>query len=329
MQEKLTFHLDGSLARDHELNFYEAARFQYAAARLIVKLEQFRINGKFPKKITNKSNKDILLQTHKNGSFEISILLPIVAMAAQDAFLSVSMGQLMSYAFERIVGKTSDSDVAIALNANKAIVDKIGAIHENDTKLIKQALDIIQEDRGIMEDLRLELRETLERRIAETTREHEMTERHDQWVRIDSPREQKLISMSAPLVSEMATILRRSADTMEIVTTDSAENPKAILFLNRQMAEEIETSVVDKEITPILGDIIQYNKETGWGKARLSISSKPLSFNVPSDIKGRIQGMLLASMGNDKAYIQTYVVRDKAKEPVRLIIVGVLPPPPE
>jgi hypothetical protein len=93
------------------------------------------------------------------------------------------------------------------------------------------------------------------------------------------------------------------------------------------MAEELEVSAVDKEITAILGDIIQYNKETGWGKARLSISEQPLSFSVPADIKGRLQNQLLTAMGRDKVYLQTYVVRDKTSEPVRLIIVGILPTP--
>jgi hypothetical protein len=95
------------------------------------------------------------------------------------------------------------------------------------------------------------------------------------------------------------------------------------------MAAEIEVSNVDRQITPILGDIIQYNKETGWGKARLDISNQPLSFNVPSDLKEGLQGRLLAGMGRDKVYLQTYIVRDKVAEPTRLIVVGILPTPEE
>jgi hypothetical protein len=62
MSEKLTFHFEGGLADEHKLDFYEAARFQYAAARLVVKLSQFRARGNFVKKITNTSNQDIVLR---------------------------------------------------------------------------------------------------------------------------------------------------------------------------------------------------------------------------------------------------------------------------
>lgn len=327
MQERLTFHFEGALADEHTLNFYEAARFQYAAARLVVKLSQFKSQGKFAKKITNVSNKDIRLETQSDGSFDISILVPL-AMAAQDVFLNVSMTNMLSYVFERIVGKTSNSDIAAALNSNRVVVETIGRIDDNNTMSLNHALNIIQNDQTIKQDLHREQVELLERRIAELARENEMFRTQDQLEAIGTGREQKLISMSAPLVSEMATALRKSADTLEIISEVGTTPPKKILYLNQNMAREIETAVVDSEITPILGDIIQYNKETGWGKARLDISAELLSFNVPSDLKGRLQSRLLAAMGNDRVYLQTYVVRDRAKEPVRLIIVGILPPPP-
>lgn len=122
MPEKITFHFSGALAEHHKLNFYEAARFQYAAARLVVKLVQFRANGNFAKNITNFSNQDILLDTQEDGSFDISILVPVLMMA-QEAFVNVSLTNLMSYIFERIVGKTSNSDVATALNTNQKLVE--------------------------------------------------------------------------------------------------------------------------------------------------------------------------------------------------------------
>jgi hypothetical protein len=50
MPETLTFHFEGALADSHRMNFYESARFQYAAARLMVKLAQFRQRGRFVKK---------------------------------------------------------------------------------------------------------------------------------------------------------------------------------------------------------------------------------------------------------------------------------------
>lgn len=133
--------------------------------------------------------------------------------------------------------------------------------------------------------------------------------------------------MASPLVSEMSTALRKSATTLEIISEDIVDNPRKILFLNKSMAEEMETSRVDGQITSIMCDIIQYNKETGWGKVRLDEYLNPLNFNVPSDMKSVLQHHLLSAMGKQKVYIQTYFVRDKFMEPIRLIVVGILPDP--
>ena len=173
MSEQVVFHFEGSLADYHELNFYEAARFQYAAARLTVKLLQFRSEGRFVKKITYSSNQEVLLQTQKDGSFDISILVPALHIA-QEAFLKVSITQMMSYVFERVVGKTSNSDVAKALNTQDGIVELLGKISDNSISSMNRALDIITKDQAIKEGLHAEYREMLKGRVSEITREQEM-----------------------------------------------------------------------------------------------------------------------------------------------------------
>jgi hypothetical protein len=44
--DTIQFKFEGGMADNHELNFYEASRFQYAAARFIYTLEKFRQEGK-------------------------------------------------------------------------------------------------------------------------------------------------------------------------------------------------------------------------------------------------------------------------------------------
>jgi hypothetical protein len=328
MPEEITFHFEGSLADAHSLNFYEAARFQYAAARLLVKLIQFRTTGSFVSKITNNTNKDIQLRSHKDGSFDISVIAPLIAIS-QEHFINVTISQLMSFVFERLVGKTSNTDVAEVLNSHKEVVDRIGHIDDNHTDTINRALSIIEKDQDIKEKLHANGVELLERRISELEREQEVQSAFSQLRLIDFARGQKLIAMSAPLLAEMATALRRSADTLEITgkTNDRAEI--RILYLNNKMAAELELAVVDDQITPLLANIIQYNKETGWGKVRAdALQSKPIAFSIPSDMKSHLQNALLHGMNRDAVYLQVYVVRNRAKEPSRLIVVGLLENPP-
>lgn len=325
MFETITFHFNGQLADDHKLNFYEAARFQYAAARLMVKLSQFRNIGRFKKRITNKTNQEILVSIPEKGSFDISVILPI-AMVAQETFINVSISELMSYAFERVVGKAGDSDVAKALNTNEELTKLTGKIAENNHEQMMKALEIIESDRSVKEKFRSKELDIIERLISENARKDSILLQKAEFQKIDEARQQKLISMSAPLISEMATTLRKSADTLSVIS-EYNDTESSILFLNQEMAEEIELSIVDEQITPIMGNIIQYNKETGWGKARLDISDELLSFNVPSDKKSGLQAVLLSAMGSDKVYLQSYIVRNKAKKPTRIIIVGILETP--
>ena len=96
------------------------------------------------------------------------------------------------------------------------------------------------------------------------------------------------------------------------------------MYLNRQMASEIETTRVDEESTVILVRVIQYNTETGWGKLRLGGEAQLLSFNVPSDIKGRLQRQLLDAMNEADTYIECVFVRSTRGIRQRAIVLAII-----
>ena len=321
--ERIRFHFEGALSSENKLNFYEAARFQYAAARLTTKLIQFQQYGRFNKRITDKTNTDILLVAHQKGSFDIGILVPFVGVVAE-AFLTVPVGHLMSYVFERILGKTSNSEVVDALNSQALIAEQFGRISENNSHIIQKALSIIQKQQ---EDLTLSHngnQKFLERRIAELEREKILASEADQIAKIDGARQEKLLSMAAPLIGEMATALRRSADTLEIFDETKEEISSRFLYLDREMAEDVIVSRVDDQITAVRVDIVQYNKETGWGKLRLASSRDLVTFNVPTDIRDRIRSRIMQEMNKTQTFVQVYYVKDRAKEIKRMILVGII-----
>ncbi|RYF39426.1 MAG: hypothetical protein EOO38_23305 [Cytophagaceae bacterium] len=326
MAEKLVFHFEGALSDEHQMNFYEAARFQYAAARLMVKLAQFRATGSFVKNITYKSNFGILLESQNDGSFNINTSSP-TPEEGDKKFADLSMADLLAYISERLVEKGDEAALIASVNARRKVVgSKADAIAETlaDADAVVSAIAADPEARNALGP---DARDAVERRIAEIDREDRLVVRRAEISKIDAPREQKLISMSAPLVSEMAISLRRSASTLRVVAPDE-DRRQSVLYLNKRMAQEIETAKVDREITPILCDIVQYNKESGWGKVRLENSADPIvSFSIPSDLKSSLQGLLMDQMKKDKVYVQAYFVRDKANVPTRLIVVGILATP--
>ncbi|WP_112875313.1 hypothetical protein [Paracoccus endophyticus] len=326
VQEALTFHFEGSLADEHKLNFYESARFQYAAARLLVKLAQFRQHGKFNKNISSKSNFDVNILVPTRGSFNINVEDEHQGNP-DNQFIDVSLGDLVSFVSERVVEKLDEtslkgSGVGKALRAKDVQPDGDSTVDDIVQKVIA--------DGGALADIPSNLRALVKRRVAEVSREESLLHKSASISKIDFARGQNLVSMAAPLMSEMATALRRSADTLE-VKSNTAGVSRTVLFLDQRMASEIETAVVDEDVTLILCNVIQFNKDNGWGKIRFDNTSNNgsdlVSFSVPYDILPYTKQTLIAAMNKDQVYIQAYFVRDRAGRVNRLIVAGILPAP--
>ncbi|MBT0958393.1 hypothetical protein IV417_13465 [Alphaproteobacteria bacterium KMM 3653] len=319
MSEKLTFHFEGALADENRMNFYESARFQYAAARLLVKLSQFRNAGKFNKKISSKSNFDVRLASHSDGSFNINVE-DAAKGKSDDEFMNVSLGDLVAYVTERVIEKIDEESLKDA-----GMISRQTDADQAQSKVDEIAESVNTGDTAL-DSVPAKIRDVVKRRLAEVSREERMIDNSDAIKKIDFARSQKLIAMSAPLISEMATALRRSADTLEVSSSVSGST-KPVLFLDQNMAAEIETSIVDKEITALLCDVVQFNKDNGWGKVRIESGSVTVSFSIPYDILPRIKQTLIDTMKKDQVYLQTYFVRDRAGEVIRLIVAGILPTP--
>lgn len=323
MAEKLNFHFKGSLADQHKMNFYESARFQYAASRLMVKLAQYRKSGKFVKNISNRTNPDIRLLSQEDGSFNINI--EDTNDPDDGDFVQVQLSDLIAYVSERIIEKLETNVIGLELTRAGII-----AADESETDTIEdfdEAIENYLNNEEFTKSMSDKTRKLIQRRVAEAQREQVMLENEKTIAKIDSESGQELVAMAAPLLSEMARVaLRRSADTFEVRSSVYGQT-KPILFLDRKMAQEIETAIVDDRITPILGDVVQFNKNNGWGKVEIEDGTKTLSFNIPYDKLSAMKQNLIDQMKKDLVYLQTYFVRDQAREVKRLIVVGILPTP--
>lgn len=326
MAEKLTFHFEGALADAHRMNFYESSRFQYAAARLMVKLAQFRSKGKFVKNISSRSNIDIQLVSQADGSFNINIEDPGQPDDDKE-FVKISLSDLIAYVSERIVEKLDGSVLTENLIPNAEADGTDDEIEPTQLAEVDQIIDAYLNDNALLAGLPADIRELVKRRVAESHREKRIAENESAISKIDHEGGQKLVAMAAPLLREMAqTALRKSADSFEITSSIDGQT-KTILFLDQKMAQDIETAIVDEIITPLLGDVIQFNKDNGWGKIKIEQGLKTLNFSIPYDKLNELKQTLIDNMKKDLVYLQTYQVRDRSLEVTRLIVVGILPTP--
>jgi anion-transporting ArsA/GET3 family ATPase len=321
MPERIEFRFDGQLSAEHLMDFYEAGRFQYGAARLLVKLDQFRRTGRFSQKITYGNNTRITLEAQEPGSFVIGALAPLANMIAE-AFVAAPVSLLWSYVVDRIVKPASDDNLREALATNREMLGVFQADIAEREDRTRRTLDLLENRIARGDDLTEENRQLHERLLAETERRAYLEGEAAMLRRISIEQDTKLVSMAAPLLRDMGVALRSSASTLR-VATEQGPNRRRMLFLNRQMASEIETSLIDEESTLLLVKIVQYNTETGWGKLRMQEHEGLLSFNVPSDVKGELQRPLTAAMNEQETYIECVFVRSSRGIRQRAIVLAI------
>lgn len=320
MAEEIDFKFNGGLSDFHQMDFYEAGRFQYGAARLLVKLDQFRRYGRFSQKITYDNNTRIILAAQQPGSFILSTLAPILA-TAQDEFIKAPISLMWSYISDRVFKPATNDNLRDALSTQRELIEVFDRQITQSGEQTRRTLDLLEDriERG--DALSVENAQLRERLMTETERRSYLEGEASILRQINPNQEAQLLAMAGPLLKDMGVALRSSATTLQVSTTGNGTS-RRILFINKRMANEVDTSRIDDESTLILVKVVQYNTETGWGKLRMQEHQGLLSFNVPGDVKQSIQQEMLSAMDNEKTYIECLFVRSPQGILQRAIIIA-------
>lgn len=319
--ENIKFTFEGQLASEHRMNFYESARFQYAASRLILKLDHYRRIGDFPKKITYLTTEDIVILPTRAGSYGLEILVPAI-MAAAPAFINVPLEALISFVIDRVFRSTDDEDIRAALRANERLLDTFDRTLAGRDDVTLQVLDLLRGEIDHNRELSEQQRQIFERIISDQDRKQSLLQYQGDLRQIDNEDRVDLITMAAPLLKEMNVPLRKSARTLTIGTV-SNDNDRRILHANKQMADSIKTEIVDRNIVTIDIDIKQFNKENGWGKFENENWEGRPSFSIPGEILDDLRETVIRLMRHDRVEVDCHFVRSVAGQNLRIIIVDV------
>ncbi len=317
--DALQFHFQGGLSDNHRMDFYESARFQYAAARLSVKLDQFRRTGRFSRRVTTTSRTNIDLYAFERGSFNLKISAE--AEADAEYHVAVPLTTLWTYVIERVFRPTETS-AAFDLIDSDSLRSEFFQLVDRNTFESSAAIELLRSQINTAAGLSLREQELLDRLISESGRRSYLHSHTDILSHISPEEDAALVTMATPLLGEMAVPLRRSAKLVTIKAIDDF-GERQVLTADRKMVSDLESLKIDKNVNTIDVNIVQYNKETGWGKFRNDYWDGISSFSVPADRKDELKYNLLHAMQENMVSVDAYFVRNLADEPIRLVLVNI------
>lgn len=338
-ENSIRFSFDGGMAAKNQMSFYEAARFQYAAARLILKLEHFRKTQRVLDKVSEKIEADIRVSAAKKGSWELEVLivlLPAVTECLVKVPLEILFAYLINFLKPKSKGKLlAEELIKIEEERTKqsqeetkrmqimrdALKDQMTAslalmkIQEHDLTSLKKVRPDLIENQTDLDFIAKELQ-------AEIDYENMIEPYKPELEKISPEQETELASMFRKSSKEMALPLRNSAKSLAI-GIDKA--PKPICIFNKESLENIAVEIEDDLPTILNGTIKAYDKETGWGKFRNAGQfSKPIPFMVPARIKKENLHDISQAFLRNEIYARFYFVRNPMGIPIRLVFDGIV-----
>jgi hypothetical protein len=331
---KLTFRFDGGDAAEGQLNFYDAGRFQYGAARFVYTLEYFRQTGQVLSKITRRVDADYRISTPTRGSFIMEVI-QIAAPVIGEMAIKVPIHVLMAHVMEHLTPGKKTRELATEVLNERRSTESASIAHERErtaqekerteqvrllTAPTSQALELVskalEQSRSadprsqILHEIQGELVASIEREALIQSYQNELSKISDSVMA-------RLLDRTRSQVVEMGKPLIRSADRLEI-GEGSVKSP--LVSTNRRVVEELSGNTVDPLPSTLRGNITRFDKENGWGKFRNPEFSSTISFVVPSVIRNSLRDDVIDAMKKNEAELVFYYVRDKSGKVQYLIV---------
>lgn len=343
--ESIKFHFDGGMANNHELNFYEAGRFQYAAARFVYNLERFRQDRKVVGRLSSKVAADIRIKAPQRGSFLQEILI-VTAPAIAECAVQVPVEAMVAYAWNKLFPASSvDKELAIELSRQETERARettaqaeqhteqmrlMAEVARNGEATTQQALAILEkaleDNRQITlqqgEISRQALQLAAGRTKAEVERQELINEFRDQFSDIDVVESDRLAGQLRKAVPDIALPLRTSADQLDIA---GGNTQKSFASLDFETGQAIGSQKIDSNRTTRRGRIKSYDREQGTGKFRYDDFAHPLSFRIPTESKLEVAPRVIRAMQMETVLATVQFIRDQFDNPISLLLWDVYP----
>ena len=333
MLESIQFKFDGGMSSNHELNFYEAGRFSYGAARWLYTLEKFRQDRKVISRLSTRVEADIRIRAPKRGSFLQEIIITAAPIIA-DCALKVPFEAMVAYAWDKISPpNTNDKELAVVLAKQEIEKERektkqfeiFAEVVSNNNATTQQTLSILDElvrrDRSHIVDGKEILREDLQlardRTKAEVDRQQLIHEYIDQFSSLNSKESDLLAGQLRKSVPDMVLPLRSSATQLSI---GGGSSKKSFAALDFKTGKAIGAQLEDKNREVWRGKLKSYDREQGTGKFRYDDYKNPISFRIPHELRRNLSPKIVQAMQMDTVLATVQFIRDNFGNEISMIL---------
>ena len=322
-RDVISFRFTGGIADLGEMNFYEAGRYRYAAARLLYTLEEFRQTGTVKRKIRTFVNVDLRTKPTEQGSFVDAVIVSLAPIIA-DGQLRVPLDKILSWAFDKILLKSNHNDRILKLaqtlaegqaefsrasierdRTQQAEIDSRNRILDallkrllsepENPALLRDASHLFQSFGASPVPVNDEIGSVAfawNEIEAELERNSSLDSVREELARIPPEKEEMILQRVREIVPEVAQPLRRSATSIEI---SASKSRKKIAVLNETRVSQIGKSNTGPEAL-FRGNIVRYDKAQGYGKIHLEEQREAVTFRVRADMKAANRDEILEAM---------------------------------
>lgn len=323
MSEKLVlkFSFNGGLADEHRLDFYEAARFQYGAARLIYTVDRYIETKKVPSRVSPRAiSSRYRIAPAAEGSWEQEIFQNI-AIGAAGSLVAAPIVYGFAYVYRLLFPAAKRAEEAASLldnlnsgadaNEIRMFLEANNASQENE--LINLCINkVSQANEREMQSP--EIAQTLKSLMQLKDQRLKATQFENMMGGINFEDSQSLIKKTRTQISEIGYPLSKSADSLNI--SDAANDNPTLYTLSHKDVVSLSSNIYEDNLSVLTVIIKSFDKETGWGKLRVFAedgSDEVFSFLVRRRELANHRNEVLEAMKDKKIIINGFRVLTPAK----------------
>ena len=309
----MTFKFEGSLADKHLMDFYEASRFYYGAARLLYTVNYLSEHGTIPKRITRKVyNQAFVIHPPEKGSWEL-LVLGYIGLKVTDQVIKHGTDFVLHNLFP----------LRKKLNETVALIEREGKLSENAQNLIRRIKGLQVEEQLEIKDEAIELinQQIMDAKFkddfndlitglnqaAKRFKSAGIYETECLPKKLSLEQQYTLIDKTRIMFKEIGYPLNKSADSVSLIhTNDNDEKVENTIFLSD--IDALAENKVDQNITVITARIKSFDKETGWLKIRVKGNSEAKGMLLKRSNKTGNTAEVLEAMKNEVVIFAVYRV---------------------